>query len=127
MRENKKLFPSFIRAVDFAWQGISYAIRSQRNMKIHLAFTTLVAIALLILQPPMWKVSTIIILIAAVISAELFNTAIEALVDLVKPEQHPLAKIAKDTAAGAVLVFAGAAAFVGLITLLPEIFHLLTR
>lgn len=57
--------------------------------------------------------SLLVLLIAAVISAELFNTAIEAVIDLISPEQHPLAKAAKDAAAGAVLVLAIAALVIG--------------
>ena len=65
------------------------------------------------LSPLQWAV--LALTIAAVISAELINTAIEAVVDLVSPDHHHLAKAAKDTAAGAVLVVSAAAVIVGLI------------
>ena len=81
------------KSFGYAFQGIFTCIRKERNMKIHCT----VAMAL-----------------------ELVNTAVEAVVDLVTEERHPLAKIAKDTAAGAVLIAAIMAAIVGLIIFVPK-------
>jgi diacylglycerol kinase len=84
-------------------------------MRIHLviALLVLVASALLRLTGPEW--AAIIICIVMVLAAETLNTGIEALVDSISPEIHPLAKIAKDAAAGMVLLLAIGAALVGLI------------
>ena len=61
----------------------------------------------------------VVMCIGTVIAAELFNTAIEKLVDLVSPERHPVAGRGKDIAAGAVLICAVAAAIIGLIIFIP--------
>jgi undecaprenol kinase len=70
-----------------------------------------------ILKIPTWDFALLLIVISLVLCAELLNTAIEAVIDLVSPEWHPLAKVAKDTAAGAVLVSAVFAVAVGLVIL----------
>lgn len=102
-----------IMAFQYAIAGIIYCIRSQRHMKVHL----LAALGSLGLA---WRfelsgieLGVLLLTIAGVITAEIFNTALEALVDKVSPEFHPLAKIAKDAAAGAVLIQAVAALGVG--------------
>ncbi|MDR1422143.1 MAG: diacylglycerol kinase family protein [Coriobacteriales bacterium] len=102
-------------AFGYALSGIVHTVRTQRNMRIHLviALLVLVASALLRLTGPEW--AAIIICIVMVLAAETLNTGIEALVDSISPEIHPLAKIAKDAAAGMVLLLAIGAALVGLI------------
>lgn len=102
-----------IMAFRYAIAGIIYCIRSQRHMKVHLlaAFGALGLAWRFELSGIEWGV--LFLTIAGVITAEIFNTALEALVDKVSPEFHPLAKIAKDAAAGAVLIQAVAALGVG--------------
>jgi diacylglycerol kinase (ATP) len=97
----------------YAFAGILYATRTQPNMRIHLVLGGLVLLATLYLRLQRVYVVCIIVLIAFVIALELVNTAIESVVDLMTVAHHPLAKIAKDTAAGAVLVASVAAAVVG--------------
>jgi diacylglycerol kinase (ATP) len=106
----------FWRSFHFAFEGIIYAARTQRNMRIHLIAAALVLAATLYLHLQRPYVIGIVITVAVVLAFELLNTAIEALVDLVSPAHHPLAKTAKDAAAGAVLVVAFAAAIVGYLT-----------
>ena len=100
-------------AFDFAFQGILYATRTQRNMRIHLIAASLAIVATLYLRLERSYVALVVICIALVIAMELVNTAVEAVVDLMTVAHHPLAKIAKDAAAGAVLVVAMAAVIVG--------------
>jgi diacylglycerol kinase (ATP) len=100
-------------AFDFAFQGILYATRTQRNMRIHLVVAALAMFACLYLRLERAYVAVVVLCIVAVIALELVNTAIEALVDLTTVAEHPLAKIAKDAAAGAVLVAAMGATIVG--------------
>ncbi|MDR3565192.1 MAG: diacylglycerol kinase family protein [Negativicutes bacterium] len=96
-----------------AFNGIVYCFITQRNMKVH-AVAALLAVGLaLYFQLSVVEWSLLILTIAAVVAAEMFNTAVEALVDLVSPHIHHLAKAAKDAAAGAVLVTAIAALLVG--------------
>lgn len=103
----------FLRSFNHAFEGIMYAVRTQPNMRVHLAIATLVLIATLILRLDRPYVIAVIVLIALVLSLELLNTAIEAIVDLLTVAHHPLAKTAKDAAAGAVLVASAGAALCG--------------
>ena len=112
-----KLFKSFT----YAFKGICTALE-QQNMKIHVFCAIVVIIAGLVtgLSPVEWSI--LLIVIAIVISLEMINTAIEAVVDLASPTIHPLAKVAKDVAAGAVLVFAAASVIIGGLIFLPKWF-----
>jgi len=100
-------------AFDYAFQGILYATRTQRNMRIHLVAGSLALFATLFLRLERAYVAIIVLCIALVIALELVNTAAEAIVDLMTVAHHPLAKIAKDATAGAVLVASMAALIVG--------------
>jgi diacylglycerol kinase (ATP) len=100
-------------AFDYAFQGILYATRTQRNMRIHLVAASLAMFAALYLRLERVYVALVILCVALVIALELVNTAIEAIVDLMTVAHHPLAKVAKDAAAGAVLVASMAAVIVG--------------
>ncbi|MGH1397536.1 MAG: diacylglycerol kinase family protein [Trichormus sp.] len=113
---------SLIVSFKYAWAGISYSFQTQRNFRIHVSVCTL-AIALSVflhLQPV--EIAIIGITSGLVLALELLNTAIESLVDLtVKQTYHELAKIAKDCAAGAVLVSAIVAVLVASMLLLPPL------
>ncbi len=102
-----------LRSFNHAFDGIMYAAKTQANMRVHLIISVLVLIASLLLRLDRFYVVALIVLIALVLSLELMNTAIEALVDLLTVAHHPLAKTAKDAAAGAVLVASIAAVIVG--------------
>lgn len=116
------LFISF----KYAWAGVSYAFQTQRNFRVHVGLGT-VAIGLSIflhLQPV--EMSVIGLTSGLVLVMELLNTAIESVVDLtVKQSYHELAKIAKDCAAGAVLVSALVAVMVAGALLLPPLIVLI--
>jgi diacylglycerol kinase len=111
----------FLASVRYALSGIALAVRKERNMRIHLIATAIVVLlALWIgLRPVEWAV--LLALFGLVIGLELVNTAVERVVDLVSPERKPLAKEAKDAAAGGVLAAALFAAAVGLILLGPPL------
>ncbi len=94
-------------------------------MKIHCMAMVLVIIAGIILRLPAYKWCICLILFGLIMALELVNTAVEAVVDLVTEERKPLAKIAKDTAAGAVLIAAVMAAITGLILFVPEVLNFL--
>ncbi len=100
-------------AFRYAFAGLGAAWRSERNLRIHgvVAAAVVVAGALLRLPAAAWAV--LFLTIGLVVAAELLNAALESVVDLVSPEDHPLAKRAKDVAAAAVLVAAAAAVAVG--------------
>jgi diacylglycerol kinase len=107
--------PSF----KFAFSGFSYMLRTQKNTWIHLAATIAVVGAGFFFQVTPVEWALLIFAIGSVWSAEALNTAIEALTDLCSPNYNSLAKIAKDTAAAAVVFTALAAAIVGLIIFIP--------
>ena len=98
------------KSFGYAFEGIRTGIRKERNMKIHCLAVIAVTVAgtFLHIKPVEWCIC--LLLFGLILSLELVNTALEAVVDLVTKEKKPLAKIAKDTAAGAVLVSAIAAA-----------------
>lgn len=107
----------------YAIAGITHTFRTQRNMRNHV-FACFAAIGLgLITGLSNVEWAAIALAIGLVISAELMNTAVEATVDLVTEEWHDLARIAKDAAAGAVLLSAIAAATVALLIFLPKWFN----
>ena len=110
-----------LKSFGYAFYGIWTSMKEQ-NMRIHAASALIVAITGLLtgLTTQEWLI--IILTIALVIGSEMINTAIESVVDLASPEIHPLAKQAKDVAAGAVLVFAIASVIIGLLIFLPKWF-----
>ena len=107
----KKLLESFNHAIN----GVIDAARTQRNMKIHIIASIAVLIACFFFDISKAEFLSLAITITMVISAELVNTSVEAVVDLNTNYYHPLAKVAKNTAAGAVLVTAINAILVGYI------------
>ncbi|AQS59897.1 diacylglycerol kinase family protein [Desulforamulus ferrireducens] len=111
----------FLRSFTFALAGIRHVLRTQRNMKVHFAAATLAVAVGLFLHLSGFEWVLIFSAIFMVILTECINTAIEAMVDLVSPEYHPLAKIAKDCAAGAVLLAAMYALVVAGVILLPKL------
>ncbi|MFE4711314.1 MULTISPECIES: diacylglycerol kinase [unclassified Paenibacillus] len=106
----KKFWHSF----RFAAQGIAAAFKSELNMKVHCGLAVIVIIAAAVFRLPPGNWMLLLLAITLVLAAELLNTAIEATIDLVSPEIHPLAKKAKDTAAGAVLLSAVFAVITGI-------------
>ena len=118
--ETKKMVNSF----KYAIEGIVSALRCERNMKIHFAIMILVIVAGFLLKISLVEWIVCIVLFAGVISGELFNTAIENLVDIVMPYKHEKAKIVKDVSAGAVLVWAICAMIIGMIIFVPKILEL---
>ncbi|NMD37687.1 MAG: diacylglycerol kinase family protein [Christensenellaceae bacterium] len=122
IKEIKKLISSF----KYAGQGIISSFLSERNMKIHIIIMLLVIIMGVVLKINKHEWITCVICFAIVISGELFNTAIETVVDIVLPYQDEKAKLAKDASAGAVLVLATGATIVGIIIFLPKLAEMLS-
>lgn len=108
-----------LRSFRYAWQGIHQCVGREQNLSFHLIVTVLVIGAGFAFGITAGEWTAICLCIGLVVSAELFNTAIERLVNLVSPQRHPLAGQVKDIAAGAVLVCALAAIAVGLIIFVP--------
>lgn len=108
-----------ILSFKYAFEGIFAALKEEPNIKFHLTATLLVIVIGFLLKISRTDWMLIILLIGLVISVELTNTAIEAVVDSFTEQEHPQAKLAKDISAGAVLVAAVAAAIAGTIIFIP--------
>jgi undecaprenol kinase len=108
----------------FAFAGLRYCLRTQRNFRIHIAVAVLGTIAGLILGLGLIEWAVFATMVAMVLAAEMVNTMVESLVDLVTTEYHPLAKVAKDIAAGIVLLTAMASVIVGLLIFGPRLLAL---
>lgn len=116
--------PGFLRSFSFAGQGVWYVVRTQRNMRVHLAAAACAIIAGLALRIGAADWACVILTIGLVLAAEALNTVVEALTDLCTSEFHPLAKAAKDAAAGAVLICSIAAVGVAVAVFLPRLLTL---
>jgi len=116
---------SFVHSLHCALAGLAWGFRTQRNIRIQSLIGLAVVPAAYMLQLPTAQILVLLLAIALVLAAELFNTAVEATIDLVSPDVHPLAKVAKDAAAGGVLVAASGAAAVGLFLFVPPLWSLL--
>ncbi len=112
---------SLLQSFRYAFAGLWYALRTQRNARIHLLAAVAVTAMGLWLRLDAVRWAVLVLTISLVFFAEMVNTVVEAIVDLVTPEYHPLAKVAKDVSAGAVLVTAMAAVVVGLLILGPPL------
>jgi len=112
---------SIVESFRFAFSGLWYALRTQRNTRIHLSIAVgAVVLGLwLALSPTQWAV--LVLTIGFVLVSEMLNTVAEVLVDLVSPGYHPLAKVVKDVTAGAVLLAAIISVIVGLLVLGPPL------
>lgn len=114
--------PSFRKSFLFAIQGFRTAVRTERNIKVMIGggIGAIVAGFVVGLDPLSWAI--VLVCCGVVISAELLNTAVETVVDLVSPEFHPLAGRTKDIAAAAVWVLSVLVALVGIIVFANAIF-----
>lgn len=115
---------AFIRSLGFAWSGILFALRTQSHMRFHVFAAIVVCFLGYTVSLDTLEWSVILLTMAVVMSAEMLNTALEQVVDLASPEFHPIAKIAKDAAAGAVLIAAVIAAIIGLLIIGPPLWRL---
>ena len=121
--KNKSMGKSFGHALD----GLISAIKAERNMKVHAVMTVLVVVCALVFRLTVTEKVIVFAMCGLVIMAELFNTALEAVVDICSPEYSTLAKTAKDSAAAAVLVMSITAAIIGTVIFLPYGIELLEK
>jgi diacylglycerol kinase len=120
-RRSRVTSSRIIRSFGFAFAGLGYLFRTQRNARIHLMVGTIVCAIAAWLRISRVEWAVIVFTIALVLILEGLNTAIEAAIDLASPKVHPLAKVAKDLAAGMVLIAAIASIAVGLLILGPPL------
>ena len=106
---------NFIESLNHAFEGLRHAVRTQPNMRAHAFIALLVFVAGIVVRLSVQEFALLVLTVALVMVAEMVNTAVETAVDLVTTEYHPLARIAKNVAAGAVLLAAIASAVVGVL------------
>ncbi|HHY42632.1 MAG TPA: diacylglycerol kinase family protein [Thermoanaerobacterales bacterium] len=121
MKKSRTLSESFFYAIS----GIFYAVKTQRNIKIHFVAAALIIFFSFLLKLNNIELLILALTIALVLTAEMINTAIEIVVDMFTKEYHPLAKAAKNVAAGAVLISALSAVIVGYLIFYDKIAILL--
>lgn len=114
----------FIKSFRHAKAGVEHAIRTQRNLWIHLSIGIVVLLAAVILKVTLIEFSILTLVIGFVIVTEMVNTAIEELVNILSPEHKIEAKLAKDVAAAAVLLAALGSVIIGLLIFLPRFLRL---
>jgi diacylglycerol kinase (ATP) len=104
MSTRQRRAPNLIESANFAFEGIIHVLRTQRNMRIHVLAAAIVLIAGLATDVDRLELIALLLAIAFVLIAEMINTAIEAAIDVATTAFDPMAKLAKDIAAGAVLI-----------------------
>jgi len=120
MPYNKSIIKSFI----YAFEGIFYALRDNQNLRIHFIVAIIVMFAGLFFRVNRFEMGIIGIMILLVIMAEMINTAIEEMVNLIVSEHRQQAKIAKDVAAGMVLVAVAGSVISGIFIFAPYVVKL---
>lgn len=113
----ENLWASFL----YAFEGFWYALSTQRNLRVHVMIAALVLVLSWVEELPIRDFIAVLLAIVVVMVAELFNTSLEAVVDLISPDIRRLAKTAKDVAAAAVLLAASGAVVLGLWVFLPRL------
>lgn len=111
---------NFLNSFKFAFEGVIFASKSERNFRFHLLAAIAVILAGMFSHLSTVEWIILILCISGMLSLELVNSALERIVDLASPEIHVLAKLAKDMSAAAVLVFACASAIIGILIFLPK-------
>ncbi|MEG1597012.1 MAG: diacylglycerol kinase family protein [Bacilli bacterium] len=123
-RKKKLGFKRFIESFKYSFEGLKNAYLNEQSMMIHCIITVFVVGLGFILKINNIEWIIVLIMVGLVMAMELMNTAIEAVVDMVMPDIHPLAKIAKDSASAAVGVLSLVAFIIGCIVFLPNIISL---
>ena len=121
----KRGFGRFVKSFSYSLDGLIYAYKYEQSMLIHVIVTIAVVIVNILFKVTAVEWLITFIAIGMVLSSELINTAIEAVVDLVTLEIHPLAKIAKDCGSAATFVLAMMAAVIGAIVYFPYIMNII--
>ncbi len=121
MKSEKFSFRKRLKSFSYAFNGLRVLFREEHNSRIHLFFTVIVLIFVLLIRFTMAEYALLAFAVGIVFAAELFNSAIENLADHLAPERHENIKKVKDLAAAAVLVSALTALIIGCIILVPKL------
>ena len=125
MKDKKFSFPGRIKSFGNAFRGIFFAFKTQHNIWIHSLAIVVVVIAGFIFKLDVMEWGLVVLAIGLVLAAEMINTAMEWLIDLVSPDYSEKAGLIKDVAAGAVLVAAVISVIIGAIVFVPKLLNLL--
>ncbi|MGB2964924.1 MAG: diacylglycerol kinase family protein [Anaerolineales bacterium] len=123
---DKKYLKTRLQSIQFALEGIKYVFITQQNARIHAGFTLAVLILGFIVRISRMEWIGLLLTIGLVWAAELLNTAVEIMMDIVAPEQNPAVKIGKDVSAGGVIVSAFISIVVGLLIFGPPLWGWIT-
>ncbi|MDO8621552.1 MAG: diacylglycerol kinase family protein [Candidatus Levybacteria bacterium] len=115
---------SILQSFGYAFEGIFHALKDNQNLRIHFATGIIVIIASLILHVNPFEMGILGIMILLVISAEMVNSSIEEMVNLISVEHSKEAKTAKDVAAGTVMLTAISSVMVGFLIFFPYVVRL---
>ena len=118
-------FRRFFRSFKHAMEGIQYALNNDQNLVIHFFIAFFVILISILLDVSPFEMGILGVTILVVISAEMINSAIEKMVDLITKEHHTEAKIAKDVSAGMVLLSSIGAVIIGILIFVPYVLKLL--
>lgn len=111
---------NFFKSFGFAFEGIIHAFKKERNFKIHVLAATIVILSGILTKLSIHEWCVIFMLIGGMLALEILNTAVERIIDLTTSERLPLAKQAKDLAAGAVLIYAIVSAIIAFLIFMPK-------
>jgi diacylglycerol kinase (ATP) len=126
-REREHRTPLIFQSFNYAFEGLIHVLRRERNMRIHFAIATAVLVLAFLSDIGRFELIALMIAIAFVLIAEMVNTAVEATIDLATTSFDPLGKLAKDIAAGAVLIAAANAVVVGYLVFAESLTNPTTR
>jgi undecaprenol kinase len=110
----------FKKSLQYAFRGLGYVIRHEKNFQNELVVAVLVVIAMVYFDLARWETILLFLVIMVTLIMELLNTVMERVVDMLKPSVHPYAKLIKDLMAAAVLVTSILAMVVGIIIFYPH-------
>lgn len=123
--DNKWKNKNFISALKNSFNGIKYVFTTQRNLKIQVIISIIVILASLFFKISFIEWAVVILIICMVFFAELVNTVVETIVDMITIEYNESAKIAKDISAGAVTLVSITSVIIGLLIFLPSILEII--
>lgn len=117
-----KYLKHFLESKQHAWRGIRYAYAHEPNFRLQLYIAAIVMLSATVLGVTNYELIVLLLLIVSVLTLELFNTAIEALADVVKPRLHEQVRLVKDIAAGMVYLASIASVIIGGMIFYPYFF-----
>lgn len=114
-------FGRLIKSFKYAWKGFVDILKTEQNFRFHVFAAVIVLILMFVLETTVVEKSILVMAMLFVFSAEIINSVLERVIDMLRPRLHPEARAMKDIMAAFVLLFAAGSAFIGLIIFVPKI------